>query len=547
MIAISATATKHLRMPLTYPPEWKFDDLALKPSDDFVEELTTLAGRIANGTENPQPILERFKFRFGELSKSSNAYYAAIDLKTAMGKFGGSAVEFIDSFWSGVEDAKAGDAKVPSEEMLNRLFAKHDVPYVIHSSKLERNGVEAPVSPPKPSAPQSPPRAPTPPPSSPPHPPSAPPPAYDVGERLGSGAHGATYKAHQKSVDRLVALKWLNPSAPSALVAEEQARALARAKNDYVVVVHDVVSLEHPRTRAVTPCIVMDFVDGFLLAHSLRGAGGISRESLVASAAGIIAGIKHIHASGLTHGDLHTENIILRRGDGRPIIIDLQYWSSLAATTRSKEADLQRDVRGLGEVLLDILRYAGPEDCEVGDFRTNSRAATTIDEVVGLFTDTLKNVAIAPVSKPQPPTTTTTTGGNLDVALFQEIRRVLTEAGVIGFLRSNNFAGFSFKLERLEPLIEIDARRNDPAFEFLDPELEPLRARLSQNIHEFEKMIATNTFPTARDGTNTVPPEWEREAPDRFAEVVAALHDGARDVCAAYDDLVRIGRRKLNV
>ena len=204
--------------------------------------------------------------------------------------------------------------------------------------------------------------------------------AFRVGERLGAGAYGATYRAEQVALKRPVALKWLNPSAPSALEARKQAQALARLDHDNVVVVHDVVRLPNPRTKEMSDCIVMQLIEGATLSEALQG-GVATPEQMLEAGRGIIAGIKHIHGLGLAHGDLHGDNVLLRTSDRRAILIDLQYWSSSSTVTiQSRSIDLVRDVRKLRAMLHDILLLVADLDAARA-FDNDTRQLDDVDQV----------------------------------------------------------------------------------------------------------------------------------------------------------------------
>lgn len=137
---------------------------------------------------------------------------------------------------------------------------------------------------------------------------------------------------------------------------------------------------------------------------------------------------------------------------------------------------------------------------------------------------------------------------DMDRKLFSEIRAILPSEGVIRFIRFNNYAGFSFKRSRHDQLYEFMHRCENPEFEFMDADLESLKATLSDKISEFAGVIAFSTF--TLDGNREyswVPPEWEVEQPQRFWDVVNHIHRLTKEICNTYDSLIRLGRRKLGV
>lgn len=134
-----------------------------------------------------------------------------------------------------------------------------------------------------------------------------------------------------------------------------------------------------------------------------------------------------------------------------------------------------------------------------------------------------------------------------DKKVYSRLMEILPWNGSLHFIRHNNFAGFSFETARLKALYEFMHECENPAFEFIDADLEGLRSALLQAIHEFTKTVAFQTFPTHNVDRNAVPEEWEYEQPDRFETVVNLLHDTAREACATYDALVKLATRKLGI
>lgn len=134
---------------------------------------------------------------------------------------------------------------------------------------------------------------------------------------------------------------------------------------------------------------------------------------------------------------------------------------------------------------------------------------------------------------------------SLDRQTFARVQRLLPWDGTISFVRHNNFAGFSFRLEKLDDFSRFRMELEDPAFEFMDADLEALRAELVAAIRRFDKVIAFETFPTHNSGMNTVPPDWETDQPERFERVVPEIHGSTQQICDTYDELVKVARRKL--
>lgn len=135
----------------------------------------------------------------------------------------------------------------------------------------------------------------------------------------------------------------------------------------------------------------------------------------------------------------------------------------------------------------------------------------------------------------------------LDKELFLDIRdNLLPQNKTIGFLRHNNFAGFSFDDKMLEDIENYESRKDDPNFHFFHPDLEKHRIEMLNKISQFTYIIAGETFPTPQ-GRQTVPSEWEIEQPERFDKVVNDLHTLKNEICQTYDDFIKIGRNIFKV
>lgn len=134
-----------------------------------------------------------------------------------------------------------------------------------------------------------------------------------------------------------------------------------------------------------------------------------------------------------------------------------------------------------------------------------------------------------------------------DKKVLHDLMKAVPSNGSIKFLRTNNFAGFSFGERRLEEIETFYHDRNGSDHEFLDVELEAARKKFWQSCHTFLGAIALNTFPTNHEGRQSVPEDWEDEAPQRFQKAVREIHGAADSVCNSYDGLIRLARKKLAV
>lgn len=135
----------------------------------------------------------------------------------------------------------------------------------------------------------------------------------------------------------------------------------------------------------------------------------------------------------------------------------------------------------------------------------------------------------------------------IDKQVYGLLVKVLPWNGSIHFIRHNNFDGGSFERARLDDLYNFKLECKNPAFEFVDPDIEGLRVALFQSIEKFTNTIGVETFPAKYSGCNSVPIEWRETQPERFKNVIKLLHTTADDVCNTYDAFVKLATRKLGI
>lgn len=124
-------------------------------------------------------------------------------------------------------------------------------------------------------------------------------------EEIGRGGMGSVWKARHLRLDRLVAVKFLDPALASdpefEMRFEREARALALLSHPGIVAVHD---FGHAEGRSF---IVMEYVDG----RPLSAALPLPVEDAVDVARQICDALAYAHAKGVVHRDVKPENILL--------------------------------------------------------------------------------------------------------------------------------------------------------------------------------------------------------------------------------------------
>lgn len=142
---------------------------------------------------------------------------------------------------------------------------------------------------------------------------------YRLEAKIGEGGMGSVYVAHDKELDRKVAVKLLAPTyvTDKDVVErfEREARLTARLDHPNIVPVYDVGRHEG------RPFIVMKKMEGQSLAGVLREKGGFTRDETIKLFRQLAAGVDFIHAQGFIHRDIKAGNIMVG-SDGQATILD---------------------------------------------------------------------------------------------------------------------------------------------------------------------------------------------------------------------------------
>ncbi|MHC4656476.1 MAG: protein kinase domain-containing protein [Planctomycetota bacterium] len=144
-------------------------------------------------------------------------------------------------------------------------------------------------------------------------------PQLEIIELLGQGGMGAVYKARQKQLERLVALKILPPEVGRDPAFAErfarEARSMAKLNHQYVVTLY-----EFGHTEDGLYYFLMEFVDGTDLRHLIQ-TGELGTDEALAIVPQVCEALQYAHEEGIVHRDIKPENILLDK-KGRVKIAD---------------------------------------------------------------------------------------------------------------------------------------------------------------------------------------------------------------------------------
>ncbi len=177
---------------------------------------------------------------------------------------------------------------------------------------------------------------------------------YTIISKLGQGGMGVVYKAHDRDLDRIVALKVLSPriaASPSAMHRFKQEVLLAsRISHKNILRTHDIGEADS------TPFLTMAYVEGKDLQEYLRANGRWQPGEAVEIARQILSALEAAHAEGIVHRDLKPRNVLLDSA-GQVYVSDFGLAKSLE---RKNEGGT---ITRAGEVM-GTPRYMAPEQIE---------------------------------------------------------------------------------------------------------------------------------------------------------------------------------------
>ena len=191
---------------------------------------------------------------------------------------------------------------------------------------------------------------------------------YRVEKLLGQGGMGQVYKAYDKELGRIVALKVLRPEFAADPTAKERFKQelllASKVSQKNILRIHDLGEADGLKF------ISMAFIEGEDLHQVLERCGRLPVERAVSIVGQLCEALRAAHAEGVVHRDLKPQNILIGAGD-HVYVSDFGLAKSLEAS-----------VTGMTHpgTVLGTPRYMAPEQVEGGkvDHRTDLYAVGLI-------------------------------------------------------------------------------------------------------------------------------------------------------------------------
>jgi hypothetical protein len=144
---------------------------------------------------------------------------------------------------------------------------------------------------------------------------------YEIQARIGEGGMGVVYRCRQVSIDRIVAIKMLNPEMatdPSWVQRfNNEARACSRLQHPNTIRMFDFGQTSDGRLF-----MTMEFLDGMVLRQVIQ-QGPMAPQRVMKVLIQCCASLAEAHALGIVHRDIKPDNVFMLNMAGSPDFVKL--------------------------------------------------------------------------------------------------------------------------------------------------------------------------------------------------------------------------------
>ena len=222
---------------------------------------------------------------------------------------------------------------------------------------------------------------------------------YRIIRVLGQGGFGITYLALHTMLDKQVAIKEFfpkefctrNDSHNNIIITGNNTELIDHLRKRFLKEAKNIAKLDHPGIVKIhdvfqengSAYYVMDYIEGENLSQIIKNRGALFEDNAIEYIIKIGEALEYMHSKDMTHFDVKPANIIIRKKDSQPILIDFglskQYHTSsdetstllqaisngyspieLYDTSVIKEFSPQTDIYSLGATLFYMLTNQVP-------------------------------------------------------------------------------------------------------------------------------------------------------------------------------------------
>ncbi|MBD5184821.1 MAG: serine/threonine protein kinase [Bacteroidales bacterium] len=161
---------------------------------------------------------------------------------------------------------------------------------------------------------------------------------YRIIRLLGQGGFGITYLAENTMLGKQVAIKEFFPkdfcgrdnTSHLTLGTQNNADTVSKLKARFIKEAQNIAKLDHPGIVHIhdifeennTAYYVMDYIDGENLNEIVKHNGPLPEGKAVKYVEKVGEALEYIHSRNMTHFDVKPANIVIRKKDDQPILID---------------------------------------------------------------------------------------------------------------------------------------------------------------------------------------------------------------------------------
>lgn len=162
---------------------------------------------------------------------------------------------------------------------------------------------------------------------------------YRIEKVLGQGGFGITYLATDLNLQRKVAIKEFFPkdfcdrneaTSQVTLGTKNTAEFVNRLKSKFLKEARNIAQFDHPNIIRIyaafeennTAYYVMEYIEGESLSSIVKKSGPLPEKRALGYIAKVGEALEYVHERKINHLDIKPANIMVRKSDDSPILID---------------------------------------------------------------------------------------------------------------------------------------------------------------------------------------------------------------------------------